>query len=315
MPGVGAVQSNGSRILVRGQAGPRPLSLGPGLEEPPFLNSTTTEWAGVPFEVHETLPLDEPLAATPLAGECHLRVVLEGAYELELLVDGRRTLRRGTPGTMSLHGGEGPRPLRVLGSARTLVARLDARWLGCLSDRGPVTDGIVALAASDPLARTLAHAMYLEVSRSAPSGALFAESLSQALLSYAAERLPASRLRVQGALSAAHCRALRRRVDERLSDRNLGLVELAALCGLKPRQFGALFRRAFGASPYQYVLARRLERAADLLGHGSCDIAEVADRVGFASQSHFTTAFRRAHGLTPGRYARARRTTVSVPRG
>lgn len=89
---------------------------------------------------------------------------------------------------------------------------------------------------------------------------------------------------------------------------DLSLVALAALCGLRPRQFGALFTRAFGATPHRYVLQRRLALGARLLGSGQLEIADVAIRAGFCSQSHFTTAFRRSYGVTPARYAATRRT-------
>lgn len=295
-----------ARILVRGEAGPRPLSLGAGADAEPLLNSADTGWAGVPFELHRTEPVEAPAPAVPLPGEYHLRVVLQGAYEIELGAGRERLLRRGAPGSMSLHSGQGPRPLRVVGSTQTLVLRLNEPWLGRLFD-GPPPGGIVPLAKGDPLARSLAHAMCVEVSGGAPTGALFAESLSLSLLSYAADKLPASRLRVGGALSAAQRRKLRRYVDEHLADRELSVTRLAELCGLGPRQFGGLFRQAFGVTPHRYVLARRIERAAELLGRDERELREVALATGFASQSHFTTAFREARGQTPARYAASRR--------
>jgi AraC-like DNA-binding protein len=43
-----------------------------------------------------------------------------------------------------------------------------------------------------------------------------------------------------------------------------------------------------------------------LLATSRHEIAEIALRVGFSSQSHFTTVFRRAFGETPKRYTNAR---------
>jgi AraC family transcriptional regulator len=133
------------------------------------------------------------------------------------------------------------------------------------------------------------------------------------------ERLPLpGRLRQnerhdRAALSPRACRRLREHIDARLQD-DLSLVALAALCGLRPRQFGALFTRAFGATPHRYVLERRLALGARLLGSGQHEIADVAIHTGFCSQSHFTTAFRRSYGVTPARYAAARRVfSLAVP--
>ena len=38
-------------------------------------------------------------------------------------------------------------------------------------------------------------------------------------------------------------------------------------------------------------------------GRGRYDLADVAVRLGFCSQSHFTAAFRQVYGVTPHRYA------------
>lgn len=292
------------RIMVRGEGGFRPLQLSPPGGEPPLLNSATTAWAGVPFELHRTMPNRAPTPVTPIPGECHLRVVVDGFYEIEMRDGGREIVRRGVPGTMSFHAdGTGPRPTRIEASATTLVVRIDDSWLQRVLDGTTVPGGVHQLAHGDATARALSRAMCQEVSRDAPTGALFAESLSQSLLAYALDRLPMSPMRVQGGLSNLQARKLRRYIDDHLAG-PLRVAELAALCGLRPRQFGALFRRSFGATPYQYVMQRRVARAADLLGSGARDIDRVASQVGFASQSHFTTAFRRARGVTPARFRR-----------
>src|SRR5262249_6094069 len=144
----------------------------------------------------------------------------------------------------------------------------------------------------------------------ARTGRLYAESLSLALLSYAVERIPVSRLRVGGALSEAQRRKLARLIRERLGE-DLSLGDLASFVGLGPRQFSRLFREAFGVTPHRYVLEQRLEAGARQLANGSLDIAEIALSLGFSSQSHFAAAFRKRFAQTPRRYAtehRRRRT-------
>jgi AraC family transcriptional regulator len=115
---------------------------------------------------------------------------------------------------------------------------------------------------------------------------------------------------VRGGLSEQQQRRLKRHVTEHLNE-DLSIVELANLVGLSARQFSIFFRRAFGASPHQYVIAQRVAEAARLLNEGAGSVTEIAFRVGFCSQTHLSTAFRRAYGTTPLRYALARRTTVS----
>jgi AraC family transcriptional regulator len=110
-------------------------------------------------------------------------------------------------------------------------------------------------------------------------------------------------MQVRGALSAPQQARLRRYIEDRLHE-DLSVSDLADLCGLRPRHFSTLFRRAFGQTPYRYVIDRRLARGADLLTTSSCDVDEIALRLGFASASHFTSEFRRLYQTTPRRYAR-----------
>ena len=61
-----------------------------------------------------------------------------------------------------------------------------------------------------------------------------------------------------------------------------------------------------GVPLHQYVLGRRVERAAGRLLRSSDDpIAAIAIDCGFADQSHLTTAFRRRVGITPAAYRSA----------
>jgi AraC family transcriptional regulator len=80
------------------------------------------------------------------------------------------------------------------------------------------------------------------------------------------------------------------------------LEELAAHAGLTPSHFCRVFKKATGASPHQYVMRVRLERAKQLLIQTDLGLGELADSLGFASQSHFTRLFRQAVGRTPSAF-------------
>jgi AraC family transcriptional regulator len=112
-------------------------------------------------------------------------------------------------------------------------------------------------------------------------------------------------------LSELSCRRIRNYVLDRLNE-DLTLSELSNLVGLHPRHFSTLFRRAFGKTPHRYVIDQRLAEGARLLANGGQDIADIAFRVGFSSQSHFAAAFRQAFGQTPRKYAAERRTLSAV---
>lgn len=82
----------------------------------------------------------------------------------------------------------------------------------------------------------------------------------------------------------------------------LGVDEMASAAGLSRAHFSREFRRAFGVSPYGYLLTRRLERAAALLRNTDNSVAEICVAVGLASVGSFTTSFRRMYGASPTAY-------------
>ena len=84
--------------------------------------------------------------------------------------------------------------------------------------------------------------------------------------------------------------------------RELPVTELAPLCNLSPDHFSRLFKKSTGTTPHQYVLRRRVECAQKSLLETGTPLAEIARRLGFKHQSHFTQIFRRTVGVGPKRY-------------
>ncbi|MPY95952.1 MAG: helix-turn-helix domain-containing protein [Acidimicrobiia bacterium] len=82
----------------------------------------------------------------------------------------------------------------------------------------------------------------------------------------------------------------------------LAVADMAHAAGLSPAHFSREFRRAFGEAPHQYLLTRRLERAAALLRNTDRSVTEVCFAVGLGSLGSFTTSFRRVYGTTPAAY-------------
>jgi AraC-like DNA-binding protein len=85
----------------------------------------------------------------------------------------------------------------------------------------------------------------------------------------------------------------------------LDVAALARAAKLSPAHFSREFRREFGASPHQYLLNRRLERAAALLRSTDRSVADICFTVGLRSVGSFTTSFGRRFGLSPTRYRAA----------
>jgi AraC-like DNA-binding protein len=93
-------------------------------------------------------------------------------------------------------------------------------------------------------------------------------------------------------------------IDARYRD-PLDVAALARAAHLSQAHFSRAFRREFGETPYQYLLTRRLERAASLLRTTDRTISDICFTVGLRSVGSFTTSFSRAYGLSPVAYRAA----------
>jgi AraC-like DNA-binding protein len=82
----------------------------------------------------------------------------------------------------------------------------------------------------------------------------------------------------------------------------LEVPTLARAAHLSPAHFTREFRRAFGETPHQYLLTRRLERAAALLRNTDRTVADICVNVGLRSVGSFTTSFGRTFGRSPNVY-------------
>jgi AraC-like DNA-binding protein len=92
----------------------------------------------------------------------------------------------------------------------------------------------------------------------------------------------------------------------------LDVEALARVAHLSPAHFSREFRRAFGESPHQYLLTRRLERAAELLRNTDRSVADICFTVGLSSVGSFTTSFGRTFELSPTAYRAAHPPTERV---
>ncbi|WP_433470149.1 helix-turn-helix transcriptional regulator [Spirillospora sp. CA-128828] len=74
------------------------------------------------------------------------------------------------------------------------------------------------------------------------------------------------------------------------------------------------FRRAYGESPYSYLMTRRIERAMALLRRGDLSVTEVCFAVGCSSLGTFSTRFTELVGMPPSAYrTKAADATAGIP--
>jgi AraC-like DNA-binding protein len=80
------------------------------------------------------------------------------------------------------------------------------------------------------------------------------------------------------------------------------LDELGRLVNCSPFYLSRLFTQEAGMTMQQFLRQVRMERAAELLRTGQCNVTEAALEVGYNSLSHFSTTFHETFGCCPGLY-------------
>ena len=156
-----------------------------------------------------------------------------------------------------------------------------------------------------PHLRAAMAAVGAELASGGPGGPLAAESLANLLAVHLIRHVSAPRRLERGrdgVLPRGRLRAVEEYIEEHL-DGCPTLAQLAAVVRLNPYHFARQFKAATGLPPHQYVIARRVERAKQLLHAGTdLSLAEVALRAGFSDQSQFSRHFKRLVGVTPGQF-------------
>jgi AraC-like DNA-binding protein len=109
-----------------------------------------------------------------------------------------------------------------------------------------------------------------------------------------------------------HLRRAKDLIDRHYA-RRLDVPALARAAHASSAHFSRSFKRAFGETPHQYLLRRRIERAKELLRGTDHSVTEVSIEVGFRSLGSFSTAFRELVGQSPSDYARGWRADGPPP--
>lgn len=75
---------------------------------------------------------------------------------------------------------------------------------------------------------------------------------------------------------------------------------LAQAMNLSESHFYCLCQQAFGQTPQQYMLSRRMHRARFLLHNSDISLTMLANELGFSDASSFSRAFKRCFNISPG---------------
>ena len=101
----------------------------------------------------------------------------------------------------------------------------------------------------------------------------------------------------------AQLRRVRDRMDREYAE-PLNVEALARDANMSAGHLSREFKRAYGESPYSYLMTRRIERAMALLRRGDLSVTDVCFEVGCSSLGTFSTRFTELVGVPPSVYRR-----------
>jgi AraC family transcriptional regulator len=166
---------------------------------------------------------------------------------------------------------------------------------------GVVVEDFKPLARLDGCIWSIAETLWETCRRPFAPVAGFIEGIGTALASRVLDwqfHLPDETAAVPPALSRNVIRRLLAHIESHLRV-GISVDDLAAEAGLCVDHFARLFKSATGASPSQFILKCRVEKALELLRTGEFRVADAAYEVGFYDQSHLDRQCRKFFGASP----------------
>jgi AraC family transcriptional regulator len=98
-------------------------------------------------------------------------------------------------------------------------------------------------------------------------------------------------------------------ISEHIAE-NIQVGHLAALVHMSQSHFARAFKKATGSPPHFHLTTERLALAKWMLSSSQVPLVDVAARVGFQTQQHFTEVFHRYAGMTPRAFRLAARSEL-----
>ena len=272
----------------------------PAIAQAPVVSSANSPWRGILLEQHGGMAAEfrdmapaEHIVATQIGRPVEVEWKEDGQYRVVQMLPGESAIL----------------PAGVAFSNRTrdvgefISLTLDRRFVHCVVHEA-LEHGLelkLTRVVNDPLLNAIALAFRREVLADYVGGAAYGESLGSTLVMHLARHHATKRLPIpvdRGGLGKRQLRQAIEYIHGHLGD-DLSLASVAAQSGLSLFHFARMFKRSTGLTPHQYILRARLEQARQLLMTTARPMADVAQRVGFYDQSHFTSHFKRVFGITP----------------
>ncbi|MDE5839911.1 MAG: helix-turn-helix domain-containing protein, partial [Muribaculaceae bacterium] len=91
-------------------------------------------------------------------------------------------------------------------------------------------------------------------------------------------------------------------INAHIDDPGLNVEKLSAEVGVSRAQLHRKMKDLIGMTPSDYIRNIRLKRACELLRRPDIEVTQVAYKIGFTSQPHFSSHFKRYTGFSPSEY-------------
>jgi AraC family transcriptional regulator len=256
----------------------------------------------VPFQATEP-PIGHPSLIYHLCRPTTVSRKIEGGPREKALIGPRRfCLTPGTTAAQWEHAGN-PEILQIYLRGSIYASAVNEMY-GCDVSQVPIVPRFAIL---DPLLEQLAITITTALRDGTVEDGLYVDTLAHMIAVHLARQYSTRSRIVHGptpkAIPGWKMRRLIEFVEENL-DRDLSLEAMAGEVEISPLYLPRAFKTAVGKSPHQYVLARRIERARELLRDTDLPIVDVALSSGFSSQSHLSNWFLRMVGISPAAYRR-----------
>jgi len=212
------------------------------------------------------------------------------------------------PGTLILLPGRTPVAWRWDTRISFSLMALDPRFLEQVAEEDFGMDAAevelqASVRTSDPVVATIAATLSRELLDARPGNRAYAESLARILCVHLLRQYnriaPKDDAQPVSALARPVARAVQYIQTHYAGE--LTLEDVARAAQMSPFHLARTFKSALGVTPHKFLIQTRVRNARALLATGAGrSLADVAESVGFADQSHLTRHMKRELGVTPG---------------
>ena len=258
-------------------------------------------WKDVVLERHIVRPGEIPEHEHP---SLCLHLQIAGERDFEWWQSGKNAIEHTQPGSLIIIPPGTRDRLRWQGSSERLILSVENEALQQPASQLGVQHPLEIRGAWSILApsiRLLISEMGREAREGWPLGALYAHLLALGLQTNLIKNHSNQQIawaRLKGGLSLPKLKRAMDYMSANLAE-DIGLEQIADEMGMSPSHFAHEFRNSTGATPYQYLLQQRLERAKGLLKTTRLPIQNVGALTGFNYPANFVRTFRQRVGQSP----------------